>query len=438
MQSIEKRVEEFLKAQDMSYNQIDPETYCEAFIAEMQRGLAGENSSLAMLPTYLEATFNVPRNEKVIVLDAGGTNFRVATIFFNESGQAVIENFQKYPMPGARQELDKESFFRLMADYMKEVLHLSRKIGFCFSYPVEMLPSKDGRVIQFSKEIKAPEVEGELVGEGLVKALRLIDANLEFQSVVVLNDTAATLLAGRAVDEKAVFSSYLGFILGTGTNLCYIEKNSQITKARGLNPAQSQLINMESGGFNKIPQGKIDRIYDQTTKNPGVFTFEKMISGRYLGGLCQMLLRAAAADGLFSTGCREQLERPGQLTTVEINQFLKHPYDPAPPLGDIFSTGTEEDRVTAYYLLDAMVERAAKYTAISISGAILKSGQGLSPDAPVCVMAEGTTFYHLKSLKAKTEYYLYDYLVKKRHRYYEFATIENATLIGAAIAGLTN
>jgi hexokinase len=56
----------------------------------------------------------------------------------------------------------------------------------------------------------------------------------------------------------------------------------------------------------------------------------------------------------------------------------------------------------------------------------------------VCIVAEGTVFYGLKSLKARVEYYLKEYLKDKKHRYYEIVNVENATLIGAAIAGLTN
>ena len=61
-----------------------------------------------------------------------------------------------------------------------------------------------------------------------------------------------------------------------------------------------------------------------------------------------------------------------------------------------------------------------------------------NPCRPVCIVAEGTTFYRLKSLRQKIERYLTQYLVERKHVYYEIVSIDNATLIGAAIAGLTN
>ncbi|MHC4238214.1 MAG: hypothetical protein ACYSUC_00425 [Planctomycetota bacterium] len=85
-----------------------------------------------------------------------------------------------------------------------------------------------------------------------------------------------------------------------------------------------------------------------------------------------------------------------------------------------------------------MVERAAKLTAVNLSSVVLKSSQGENPCSPVCIVAEGTVFYGLKSLRARVEYYLKEYLEDKKQRYYEIVNVENATLIGAAIAGLTN
>ena len=49
-----------------------------AFISEMEKGLAGEPSSLAMIPTYVGVNGKVPPGAKAAVLDAGGTNFRSA------------------------------------------------------------------------------------------------------------------------------------------------------------------------------------------------------------------------------------------------------------------------------------------------------------------------------------------------------------------------
>ncbi|MCK4294907.1 MAG: hexokinase, partial [Planctomycetes bacterium] len=100
--------------------------------------------------------------------------------------------------------------------------------------------------------------------------------------------------------------------------------------------------------------------------------------------------------------------------------------------------GTEQDRATVWYLLDALIERAAKLVAALLSSVVLKTGKGRNPYVPVCITAEGTTFYELKSLKTKVQCYLKGFLQEKHGRYVELVSVENATLIGAAIAGLTN
>jgi hexokinase len=109
------------------------------------------------------------------------------------------------------------------------------------------------------------------------------------------------------------------------------------------------------------------------------------------------------------------------------------------PLGVICRQGADADRITAWYLLDSLIERAAKLVAAMLASTVLKTGsRGCDPTIPVCITADGTTFYELKSLKKKTEYYLTDFLEKNHGRFIEIVNVDNAPLIGAAIAGLTN
>jgi hexokinase len=90
MKEIDERVKEFYKNYGMDYEDLDIGEGCERFIEEIEKGLRGEETSLQMLPTYIEVDRNVPVNKKVIVLDAGGTNFRVATVSFTEEYRPVI------------------------------------------------------------------------------------------------------------------------------------------------------------------------------------------------------------------------------------------------------------------------------------------------------------------------------------------------------------
>jgi len=431
------RVKTFLANQGMYHEDIGIQETCDLFLDEMEKGLAGRDGSLAMLPTYIETERELPRNQPVIVMDAGGTNFRVATVCFKDQGDPEIADFRVFPMPGIKKEVSKQHFFGTMAGYVADIIGKSDSVGFCFSYPIEMFPSKDGRVLYFSKEIKAPEVVGQMIGASLNEAI-VESTTSNAKQMVLLNDTVATLLAGRGQAGGPLFDSYIGFILGTGTNTAYVEHNSSITKAADLDPARSQIVNVESGGFGKAPRGTVDEEFDAASISPGVNVFEKMISGAYLGPLCGTTIRAAAEAGLFSADAAEKLLVLQQTTTKDISEFMAAPQDGVNPLSAAMKDTDERDLAVLYYLIDALIERAAKLTAINLSSVAIKCGKGRNPCRPVCIVAEGTTFYHLTSLRRKVEFYLKQYLVDTRKIYYQIVSVENATLLGAATAGLTN
>ncbi|MGD8500132.1 MAG: hypothetical protein PVJ86_05765, partial [Phycisphaerales bacterium] len=324
MRDVRDKVRRFLKDNAMYHDDIDMGACCDVFMEEMRGGLAGEDSSLAMIPTYIEVGKEIPAGRPVIVLDAGGTNFRVATVCFNESGNPVIENFVQKPMPGLDKEADKEEFFRTIVNYMADVVDSSSSVGFCFSYPTEILPSKDGRLIRFCKEVKAKQVEGELIGQNLVAAVEAAGYKGE-RRVVILNDTVATLLAGMSAFGKRAFDSYIGFILGTGSNCCYVESNRNITKKDDLDPNKEQVVNVESGSFGKAPRGTIDLQLDESTLDPGKYTFEKMFSGAYFGALAAKALQQASREGLFSRTLADELIAAEYLQTKDINDFMRFP-----------------------------------------------------------------------------------------------------------------
>jgi len=434
MKDIKQEVADFLRFYQMDHLDVDFDGNLDVFMDEMAKGLAGHGSSLEMIPTYLETINEIPVNERVIVADAGGTNFRVATVYFDENKRAVIENLQKFSMPAIDCELSRKEFFEAMAGYFRDVITAAEKIGFCFSYPVEILPNKDGRVIRFAKEIKAPEVVGQLVNENLNVAITDMGIGKR-KHIVLLNDTVATLLAGVGYQNRD-FDSYIGFILGTGTNCSYVESNVNIARLKGLDAGKSQIINTESGGMGKSHRGRIDLDYDATTNNPGVHVFEKMISGAYLGAFYLLTVQRAASDGLLSEPVAEGITRITELTTKDMNDFMCYPYG-----GNRLATvckDSEKDAKLLYVMADRLVERAAKLTAVNLSAMALKSGKGTDPTRPICIVADGTTFYHMKTLKSRVEFYLKRYLEDQRGIYTDIINIDNAPVIGAAIAGLTN
>jgi hexokinase len=161
-----------------------------------------------------------------------------------------------------------------------------------------------------------------------------------------------------------------------------------------------------------------------------------MISGAYLGPLCGATIQAAARAGLFSSQAAGKLEQLAQTETKEIGEFLTSGGKTGGALAGAMAG--DDDTAIACALIDALIERAARLTAANLSSGVIKSGKGADAARPVCIVAEGTTFYKLADLKARVERYLDEYLVGTRQRHYAIVSVDNATLLGAAIAGLTN
>lgn len=436
MNNCQITVKNFLNKYSMDYERVDIEQGCQNFINEMINGLEGRKSTLMMIPTYISMGEDIPHDEPIIVMDAGGTNFRVAVAYFDRDKKPVIEDYKLYPMPGSQGEISKDEFFSTIASYMEPVVNRSDRVGFCFSYATETLPNKDGRAIAFSKEVRIRDMVGEVIGENLLKYLKARGCSAD-KKIVLINDTVATLLGGKASYPDRVFDSYIGFILGTGTNTCYMENISNIKKINnaGINGG-SMLINMESAGFGKISRGVIDIEFDNRTVDPGEAPFEKMISGRYQGELLLAVVKKAAQEGLFSKYFVDRIAAVNKLTTKEMNNYLYYPYQGS-LLSECCLEGSD-DHMILYYLIDSIVERAAKLVTINLASIMMKTGTGKNPCKPVCINADGSTFYKSKLFRSKLEYYVKKYINDEKGLYLEFVNAENATLVGTAIAGLMN
>ena len=438
MDELKKKVASFLTQHGMYHGDVDIDQTCSAFLDEMAKGLAGTDSSLAMLPTYIETEQQLPRNKPVIVMDAGGTNFRVATVCFKDDGQAEIADFQVQSMPGIKAEASKKEFFGTMAGYAKDVLGKSDSVGFCFSYPIEMSPNKDGRVLYFSKEIKAEEVVGKMIGRGLNEAIVETTGTAE-KRMVLLNDTVATLLTGKAFGGTRDWGGHVGFILGTGTNTCYVESNSVIGKAPGLDPAHYQVINCESGNFAVHDRGEADRMLGEQTAKPETFWLEKMLSGGYFGALATQLIRLACRQGILGDRFAGRLDDLGEVSTKDADNYAHNPDDGADNalVAAMQASGSSDDAERLWFLMDALLERAARLTAANLAASVLKGRSADGALRPTCLTIDGTTYYRYYRFQSRVEHHLRPFLTQ-RNKYYETVRVEDAPLIGAAVAALTN
>jgi hexokinase len=426
-----KTPEEFLKENGfVGADEIDRQGLIGSFISEMEKELRGEKSSLMMIPTFVGVNGRVPEGAKAVVLDAGGTNFRGALV----SVPPAIEEKENRPMPGTKGEVGEEEFYKAFADEVRRLADKTphKKIGWCFSYPAEATPSLDAKLVHWTKNIQAPSIIGHYVGAELLK-------RLGGGEIAIVNDTVATLLAAKATEGDKTYSSYIGFILGTGTNSAYVERNSNITKLENASAEGSMIINAESGGFDKIEQSTFDKAADAKTGNPTFHIFEKMIAGAYLGGVGLEIYKAAAKEGMFSKAASDAIAGLGQLETMDLDNFCASYVKPGREniLDTIFADPA--DAKIARRLGLPVFERAAVLTAVHLAAFVIKSGEGNDPDAPVAINADGSTYYKTRAIPfaATVEKELDDMLVTRRNIHYAITPqVEDAPMVGAAIAAL--
>ena len=120
-----------------------------------------------------------------------------------------------------------------------------------------------------------------------------------------MNDTVGTLIAHHYQDP----STFVGVIIGTGSNAAYVEKVDKIPKWKThynnlpVNTGKifgeliislysgEMIVNIEWGAFDNekivLPCTEYDLTLDRATENPGTQIFEKMISGMYLGEIAR-------------------------------------------------------------------------------------------------------------------------------------------------------
>ena len=377
---------------------VDINTVAESILADMNRGLCGKKADEDMIPTWCLPPSQAAKNKSVIVIDAGGTNFRSCLVTFDANGDASISELEKTKMPGVEKELSKKEFFDQFAANLEHLKNKADSIGFCFSYPMQIQKDGDGILLGFSKEVKAPEVVGCAIGKCLKEALVAHGWN-EPKRVTMLNDTVAALLAGAAAAKGTPYSSYIGFILGTGMNAAYIQpampENNNFPK---------QIVVCESGKTRNVVRSDFDIAFDAKTQRPGEFYMEKLCSGAYLGPVSWEVIQGAVKEGLFSDGFAQKLCALPSLTLIEMDAFLHNPHCASSTLGKLAAeSASEQDYDVLFRILDAIAERSARYAAAILTAAVIQSGEGWNASKPVGILCNGTTFYKTYNVASRVQ-----------------------------------
>ena len=416
----------FLDKYGMLPETVDPSVCSDDICEDMKKGLAGAASFMPMIPTYLVNDGEVPKNEPVIVIDAGGTNFRCALLRFTDSGYE-LEGLNKCLMPGIKEPASWEEFISFIADRIEPFAGKTDKIGFCFSYEAEITPDIDGKVVVIDKEVVIEGSAGKLVGKSLSD--ELARRGYPGKKVVVLNDTAAVLLGGSASIDKSQYSTFIGHVSGTGTNCCCLVPMKYISKL-GSDSEKSIIVNMEAGLYGGIAKGYFDELLDAESHNPGSKIIEKQTAGVYLGELVRLMIVKAAEDGIISGETFEKVDALGKINSAVIDAWAA-----GNGLDEVFATTDEAEFVKD--ISYSMIDRSARCMCSLLLGIAKCTGRGGEDDLPVCDFAEGSLVQKSLNYQPLLRKYLEEY-GSTAGKKVELLIGSDSTLPGAGAAALLN
>ncbi|MBW2708859.1 MAG: hypothetical protein JRD04_06195 [Deltaproteobacteria bacterium] len=349
------------------------------FHVEMGRGLSGDESSLKMIPSFIDKPKGNERGD-FFALDLGGTNFRVLAVKLDGKGNARVPFASKFAIPQEDMQGTGVALFDFIVGCIDAFLTENQvdrsktyDLAFTFSFPVEQTSIAVGKLIVWTKGFTATGVQGRDVVGLLIEALKR--KNISCINITALaNDTVGTLAARSYVDPACD----MGVIMGTGTNACYRESISNIEKLDVPIADGHMIVNMEWGNFDKVRRTCYDRPLDKASVNPGAMFLEKMVSGMYLGEITRLVLvDLIRRDLIFGNqahgaGC---FAKRGSLRTKGMSRIEGDKTDRLDGVALFFKTNgisniTLHDKILLQRLCRIVSARAARLGAAAISAVL--------------------------------------------------------------------
>ena len=378
--------------------------------SKIETGLQKDGTEIKCLPTYIHPKKDGIKGDAT-VFDLGGTNFRAAIVSVDE--ETKITGLAEKDITEMKTEgFTEGDLYNSQAHTINQLnLPKNSPIGYCFSYPAASLLNGDAELIKWTKGVNIAGMEGNPIGEPLIKYLNE-NTNCSFDKIAVVNDTITSLFAGLM---NPGYDAYIGLIVGTGTNMATFFPSDYIPKIQNMEGWSGETpVNLESGNFNPPHLTAMDAEVDLYSDNKGFQRFEKAISGMYLGRVFRAVFPNDGLDiSLDAAGLSKMMNNPEQYKLEYVE--------------------------TAFQIY----ERSAKLVAASIVGLVLNLNSAYPSVKNVQVLADGSLFWS----KVKTHDTKYVEIVDatlkellaelKLDATVQLSHIENANLIGAAMSVLS-
>jgi len=364
----------------------------ESFKESLELGLEKPGQVVPMIPTWV---FGWPTGQEqgdFLAVDLGGTNLRVCLVNVQGGGKFEITQ-SKYRLTEEQRQGEGQALFDFCAECLKifiatnfadehalkpgEILPL----GFTFSYPCTQDKIDHGVLIRWTKGFGAANTEGHDVAEMFRKSIKKHDLPVELSALI--NDTTGTLIASHYVNPR----TKIAVIFGTGCNAAYMEEVKNIPKIKhcGIDDKAEMAINCEWGAFDSfehenLPRTKYDITVDESSNKPGEQSFEKLISGRYLGEILRLIIVELIDEGVLFLGQNTyKLEVPYSIDTAFLSLMESDPTDELLMIIGIFThffavETTLAERQFFRALAKLIGKRAARLSACGIASIVSKKG----------------------------------------------------------------
>lgn len=229
------------------------------FILELKKAASGETTSIRFIKHQLPSQKKVRDNGLFQVQVIGGSVFQKALVKKEHDKITILKSHtETLPLLTTKE---------IFLSYLARHFYLETDIlAVNFAYPLNpVMRNKnfDGILLSGSKENQFQGLIGQKVGEAIehyigVKYQRTVTVSLT-------NDVICLLLSGIDTYPKEYL---VGAIMGSGTNMTFFYENN--------------VINLESGNFNKFTPSAECLEIDKGSKRPGTQLFEKETAGAYL------------------------------------------------------------------------------------------------------------------------------------------------------------
>lgn len=385
----------------------------EHFITELDKGLSKQGGNIPMIPGWVLDFPTGSETGDYLAIDLGGTNLRVVLVKL--LGNSKFDTTQsKYALPKHMRTASADELWGFIAECLQKFVNEfypdgvsgALPLGFTFSYPASQDNITQGILQRWTKGFDIAGVEGNDVVPMLQSAIEKLGVPVKV--VALINDTTGTLVASMYADVE----TKMGLIFGTGVNGAYYDTCGDIPKLEGklcddVSATTPMAINCEYGSFDNehlvLPRTKYDIQIDAESPRPGQQSFEKMISGYYLGEVLRLiLLELAEEQKLIFAG--QDLTKMHEAYVMDTSFPAKIEEDPFENLSDVQDLFEEKlnikttvaERKVIRRLAELIGERSSRLSVCGIAAICKKRGYKTAHCA-----ADGSVFQKYPGFKER-------------------------------------